>query len=119
MIKSGHERASSPGGGEVVIGTSSSSSPRLVSTAGLKARHRTVVASGNARHRCSNSLYARVILVVCSQERRPITPKTLRWLCKGASGEVTAEGEFSGRKRKCMFPVFHGKNLNGLFWDSL
>lgn len=115
MIKSGHERASSPGGGEVAIGTS----PRAVATAGLKARQRTVVASGNARHRCSNSLYLRVMSVVCSQERRPITPKTLRWLCNGASGEVAAAGESSGRNRKCMFPVFHGKNLNGLFWDSL
>ena len=115
MIKSGHERVS--GGGGVAAAPAAPGS--LVSAAGLKARHLTVVASGNARHRCSNSLYLRVMSVVCSQERRPMTPRTLRWLCSGARAEVAAAGESSGRKRKCMLPVFHGKNLNGLFWDSL
>lgn len=115
MIRSGHARVSSAEG-DVAPGDPASMSPGVE---GLKARQRTVVASGKARHRCSNSLYLRVMSEVCSQESRPMTPRTLRWLWRGARGEVVAVGESSGKKRKCILPVFHGKNLKGLFWDSL
>ena len=57
------------------------------SAGGSKARHRTVVASGNALHLCSNSLYLRATSGVCWQERIPMTPRTRRWLCKVAKGD--------------------------------
>lgn len=76
MMRSGHVRASS-GTGEIAFDPGDVASSSL-GVAGLKARHRTVVASGNARHRCSNSLYLRVTSEVCSQDKRPMTPRTLR-----------------------------------------
>lgn len=96
----------------------SSAAEEGASVGGSNAKHRTVVASGKALHRCSNSLYLRATSGVCWQERMPMTPSTRRWLWREAKGDCIAATS-SGRNLKCMLPVFHGKNLNGLFWDSL